>query len=89
MPTLKFLLPTPAQPTQSHALHAMQASPAVAAESDSDSAAEEDEGPLSPEEWRAKHAMLVYGEAPPDPFQTFEQAGFPREVLRTVSHGGS
>jgi hypothetical protein len=29
--------------------------------------------------------MEIDGEEPPDPYQTFEQTGFPKEVLETVS----
>lgn len=39
---------------------------------------------LAPAAWRAAHEMQVDGEAPPDPFQTFEQTGFPPELLATV-----
>ncbi|GBF95917.1 DEAD box RNA helicase [Raphidocelis subcapitata] len=61
---------------------------AVAAASGDESSAEDEPAALSPDQWRAAHEMMVDGEEPPDPYQTFEETGFPREVLQSFLRAG-
>jgi hypothetical protein len=65
------------------------AAPAAEAASDSESGADDAAagaaaGPLPPDEWRAAHAMVVLGDDPPAPMQSFEDTGFPRKILQVV-----
>ncbi|KAI8474541.1 MAG: P-loop containing nucleoside triphosphate hydrolase protein [Monoraphidium minutum] len=70
--------------------------PALDAESDGESGADGADGggaaaaagPLPAGEWRARHEMIVLGEEPPEPFQTFEQTGFPAKILQSFTRAG-
>ena len=89
------------QPSSSSNNNKTQAGPAASAssslsdesESDADASASADasatdSGLLEPAEWRRRHAMEVFGEEPPAPYQTFEQTGFPAAMLRAVREQG-
>ena len=39
---------------------------------------------MSAQEYRQQHGLLVQGRDVPDPFQTFESAGFGRDILAEV-----
>lgn len=47
-----------------------------------------DPGAMSAADYRKKHDLTVTGDGVPDPFQTFEAAGFPRDILDEIKRAG-
>lgn len=45
-------------------------------------------GPVTPAEYRRQHDLHVQGDNLPDPYQTFEAANFPRDILEEIYRAG-
>eukprot|EP00798_Chlamydomonas_sp_ICE-L_P027598 gene27598-7235_t len=45
-------------------------------------------GFIAPEEYKRKHDLQLLGNGAPEPFQTFESAGFPRDILEEIHRAG-